>query len=198
MKRHLFTILSLLSMLVMPIEVAAAPMASGTATLVSVEYVPGKGPVFIFTVSGKFSRSNLKGSLHVEGGANYGLYCTQVDEVTIKCNTSQKVSGVNVSFSWGGFTFWTYVPEAPVPQNCYSIWDWWDFTNNEWTDFGPYCQDTPANEWDFIAYDVPHPEGSFESWVIFFEEDVSEYCPSPVPYDGPAYYFPLCPEIFGD
>jgi len=68
MKRHLFTILILLSMLVMPIEVAAAPMASGTATLVSVEYVPGKGPVFIFTVSGKFSRSNLKGSLHVEGG----------------------------------------------------------------------------------------------------------------------------------
>jgi hypothetical protein len=99
MKRHLFTILVLLSMLVMPIGVAAAPMAAGTATLVSVEYVPGKGPVFTFTVSGKFSRSNLKGTLYVEGGADYGLHCTQVDEVTIKCNTSQKVSGVNVSFS---------------------------------------------------------------------------------------------------
>jgi hypothetical protein len=198
MRRHLFTILVLLSMLMMLVGVAAAPMASGTATLVSVEYVPSKGPVFTFTVSGKFSRSKLKGTLHVEGGANYGLYCTQVDNVTVKCNTSQKVSGVNVALSWGGFKFWTYVPEAPAPKYCYSVWDWWEFTNYEWTDFGPYCQDTPANEADIILYNVPDPGGSFESFAEFYQEDVSDYCPSTVPYHGPAYYYPGCPEDIGD
>jgi len=195
MKRSLFTILILLSMFIMPVSVAAAPMSSKSAILMSVEYVPQKGPVFTFTVSGKFSRSNLKGTLHVNGGANYGLFCTQVDETTVKCNTSQKVSGVNVSLSWGGYTFWTYVPEAPAPQYCYHVWDWWEFTENQWTDFGPHCQGAPANEGDIITYTVPGPDGNFDSWAQFYEEDVSDYCPSPVPYDGPAYYFPICPDL---
>ena len=64
---------------------AAVPQGAGTATLVSVQYVPGKGPVFTFSVSGKFSKANLKGSLHVKGGADYDLYCTQVDKSTVKC-----------------------------------------------------------------------------------------------------------------
>lgn len=197
MKRSLFTILILLSMLSLLVSVAASPMSSGSPTLTSVEYVFQKGPVFTFTVSGKFSKSKLKGTLHVNGGANYGLFCAQVDETTVKCNTSQKVSGVNVALSWGGFTFWTYVPEAPTPNYCYHVWDWWEFTNNQWTDFGPYCQHTPANEGDIITYTVPAPGGSVDSWAEFYEEDVTNYCPSPVPYDGPAYYFPVCPDLSG-
>jgi hypothetical protein len=71
--------------------VAAAPLAAGTATLVGVEYVPGKGPVFTFSVSGKLSKADLKGSLQVEGGANYDLHYTKVDDSTVTCTASKKV-----------------------------------------------------------------------------------------------------------
>ena len=105
MKRSLFTILLLLSMLSMLVSIAAAPMSSGSATLISVEYVFQKGPVFTFTVSGKFSKSKLKGTLHVNGGTNYGLFCAQVDETTVKCNTSQKSSALPGVRSAPGRTF---------------------------------------------------------------------------------------------
>ena len=198
MKKVLFTSLFLLSMLVSLVGTAnAAPMASKAATLVSVDY-GYKGPILTFQVTGKFSRAELKGTLHMQGGADYRLYCTQVDKTTVTCTTSKKVAGVNVSLSWGGFTFWTYIPNAPAPQYCYGVWDWWEFTDNQWTDFGPHCQKTPAIEGDIITYTVPDPSGNYESWVEFYGEDVSDYCPSPVPYHGPAYYFPGCPEFSGD
>jgi hypothetical protein len=193
MKKYLITILTLLIMLVG--QSAGTAAAAGTVTLVGVSQT-GHGAAFTFRVSGKFSKAKLKGSVHVENGGDYALHCTQVDEDTIKCKTSQKVSGANVSVTFGGSTFWTYVPASPdpTPEYCYDVWDWWDFTNNEWTDFGPHCQDAPANEGDIIFYTVPDPNGSFESFAEFYEEDVSDYCPSPVPYYGPAYYFPGCPE----
>ena len=193
MKKYLLTVLVVFSMLVMLVgTAAAAPLAAGTATLVGVEYVPGKGPVFTFSVSGKFSKADLKGSLQVEGGASFNLHCTKVDDSTVKCTASKKVAGENVVLSWGGGTFWAHVPGAP--EFCYSIWDWWDFTGNEWTDFGPNCQPMRANAGDTITYTVPDPSGSFESDPVeFFDEDVSGNCDPPVPYNGPAYYFPGCP-----
>ena len=191
MNKALFTGLFLLILLVsLAGTAAAAPLSSKTAALVSAEY-GNKGPIFTFTVTGKFSKAELKGSVHIQGGGGYGLFCTQVDETTVVCTTSKDVAGVNVSLSWGGFKFWVYVPNGR--PYCYRIWDWWDFTNDQWTDFGPYCQDTPAAEGDMISYTVPDPNGSYESWAVFYREDVSDYCPSPVPYDGPAYYFPSCP-----
>ena len=192
MKKYVITILVVLSMSLMLVgTAAAAPKAAGTATLVSVQYVPGKGPVFTFSVSGKFSRADLKGSLHVEGGADYNLHCTQVDESTVKCSASGKISGVNVSLTWGGSKYWVFVPEAPAPF-CYSIWDWWEFTDYEWTDFGPHCQETPAHQGDIITYTVPDPDGSFEFPSLFLEENIFEgYCDA---WAGPAYYYPGCPE----
>lgn len=200
MKQHFPIALVILSLLVALVGIAAAPPSSGVIRLVSVQYVPNKGPVFTFEVSGKFPRSALKGIVYVQGGGNYPLYCTQVDENTVKCSTSQKVSDINVSLTWGGSTFWTYVPEAPTPPTppsgptryCYSIWDWWDFTDNQWTDFGPHCQDVPAKAGDTTTYTVPSPLGSFESDPVdFYEEDVSK-CEPPA-YNGPAYYYPGCP-----
>ena len=212
MKERYSIALVVLSLLVALVGVAAAPMAAGTASLIGVEYVPQKGPVFTFQVSGSFPRAALTGTLQVAGGGTYGLHCTQIDDTTVKCNTSQKVSAVNVSLSWGGSTFWTYVPAVPEPdvveaeaveeeegnsEYCYSIWDWWEFTNLEWTDFGPYCQEEPAAAGDTITYMVPDPGGSFESAPVeFFDEDVTDFCYFPVPYYGPAYYFPGCPEDF--
>jgi len=191
MKKYLIAILVVLTMFVAQVGiVAAAPMAEGTVTLAGVQYVAGKGPVFTFNVNGKFSKADLKGSLHVENGADYTLHCTQVDEDTVTCNVSQKVSGVNAVVTWGGSTFWVYVPEAPTvstpaqTEYCYSIWDYWEFTDGEWADFGPHCQDAPANEGDEITYTVPDPGGSFEAWVEFFSTP-----PGCAPSNGSAYYY---------
>lgn len=187
MKKYLITILVLLSMLVVQVGiVAAAPLAAGTATLVSVQYVPGKGPVFTFNVTGEFSKSELKGTLHVEGGADYALHCTQVDDTTVKCSTSAKVSGVNVSFTWGGSTFWTNVPEAPV--FCYGIYDWNYPVEDAWQLYGTHCQDTRADYGDFFFWDNPD-YGS--SPYVFLPESL--VCPFYQPGDG--YYFPGCPSL---
>jgi hypothetical protein len=186
-KKYLITILVLLSMLVVQVGVvAAAPLAAGTATLVSVQYVPGKGPVFTFNVTGEFSRSELKGTLHVEGGAHYALHCTQVDDTTVKCSTSAQVSGVNVSFTWGGSTFWTNVPEAPV--FCYGIYDWNYPVEDAWQLYGTHCQDTRADYGDFFFWDNPD-YGS--SPYVFLPESL--VCPFYQPGDG--YYFPGCPGL---
>jgi hypothetical protein len=197
MKKYLITVLTLL--IVLAVQSAGIVAAAGSLTLVGVSQTE-KGPVFTFRVSGKFSKSELKGSVHVENGGDYKLHCTQVDDDTIKCNASEKVSGVNVSVSFGGSTFWTYVPEAPAStsspssssssQYCYSIWDYWEFTDGEWADFGPHCQDTPAEHGDEILYTVPDPGGSFEAPVWFIEEDMPEYCD--IPNYGPAYYYTPC------
>lgn len=185
MKKYLITILALLAMLVIQVgTVAAAPVRAGTASLVLVQYVPGKGPVFTFSVTGKFSKSELKGSLQVEGGSNYGLYCTQVDSSTVKCNSSAKVSGVNAVLTWGGASFWANVPEAPV--FCYKIYDWNFPDVTAWQLYGTNCQETPANYGDLITWDNP---AWGESPYLFlpgssscFAQDVS----------GDAYYYPFC------
>lgn len=185
MKKYFITILVVLSMSLMLVgTAAAAPQAAGTATLVSVQYVPGKGPVFTFHVTGKFSKSELKGTLHVEGGADYDLYCTQVDESTVKCSASAKVSGVNVAFSWGGSTFWANVPEAPV--FCYGIYDWNFPDSTAWQQYGTHCQETKAEYGDMISWDNPDWG---ESPYIFLPG--SPVCP--FSQSGDAYYYPGCP-----
>ena len=73
--------------------VSAAPLASGTATLVGVDYIPGKSPVFTFSVNGHFSNSELNGSLHVEGGRDFALHCLQIDANTVKCTAPKKAAG---------------------------------------------------------------------------------------------------------
>ncbi len=193
MKKYPVTILVLLSMLVIHVGVvSAAPAASGTITLVGVEYVPGKGPVFTFNVSGNFSKGKLKGTLHVEGGADYDLHCTQVDEDTVKCNASQKVAGANVSVTWGGSTFWAYVPEAPPASTeyCYSVYDW-NFPGPyvEWVNFGTYCQDTPATYGDVITWYNPGWNDTFD--YEFLPESPNPQCS--FHHSGDAYYYPLCP-----
>jgi len=190
MKKLLFTALFLLAMLASLVGTAgAAPMASKSATLVGVMYTD-KGPVFTFDVSGKFSRSDLKGSLSVQGGGNYGLYCTDVDEDTVTCNTSKKVSGVNVSLSWGGFSFWTYVPEGSS-DHCYDVYDWnFDQPYTEWVKFGEYCQDSPAAYGDIIFWDNPGWGATFPYEFLPESPDI-DWCP--FRHGGNAYYYPACP-----
>ena len=182
MKKHLFTILLLFSMLSMQVGIAAAaPLASGTATLISAEN-GDKGPVFTFSVSGKFSRASLNGSAQVLGGAEYDLYCKQVDDDTVTCTTSKKVSGVNVALSWGGFIFWTYVPEAPT-HYCYNVYDYnLDFT---WQSYGTFCQDTPALYGSQIPWYNPDYDDEYDA--VFMPAG-----PSCSGIDEDAYYYPWC------
>jgi len=57
-----------------------------------------------------------------------------------------------------------------------------------WKDFGPYCQEQPAVLFDMI--NIP-PLGRLP--LYFYDVDVSSECGGTVPYNGPAYYFPSCP-----
>lgn len=188
MKKYLFTVLAVMSMLVMRVGSAAA--ASASITLINVEH-SYKGPVFTFRVSGKFSKAELKGSLHVENGADYTLYCTQVDETTVKCTTSDKVSGVNVVVTWGGSTYWASVPEAP-PQYCYSIYDWSPppppFVG--WVNYGAHCQHSPATYGDIFTWYNPGWEDTYD-YIFLPESPTAEWCSFYQAGDG--YYFPVCP-----
>ena len=180
---HLVQLVVLSMSLMLVGTAAAAPQGAGTATLVSVQYVPGKGPVFTFSMSGKFSKANLKGLLHVEVGADYDLYCTQVDKSTVKCSASAQISGVNVSFSWGGATFWAHVPEAPV--FCYGIYEW-TATRDAWMLYGSNCQETRAAYGDSFEWDNPQ-------WGPSTYEFLPESPTCPFYQPGDAYYYADCP-----
>lgn len=187
MKKYLFIILVVMALLGMQVGTAAA--ASASITLISVEH-GYQGPVFTFRVNGEFSKAELKGFLHVENGADYALYCKQVDETTVKCTTSDKVSGVDVVVTWGGSTFWASVPEAP-PVYCYDLYDWnpppAPFT---WMNYGPYCQNSPATYGDILFWYNPAWEDTYP-YIFLPESPTAEWCASN--RSGDAYYFIFCP-----
>jgi len=182
MKKNLLVVFVVLSMLMaFAGTAAAAPASAGTATLVSVVYVPGKGPVFTFEVSGEFSKADLKGSVHVEGGEDFDLHCSQVDATTVVCTTSKKAAGGNVAVTFGGSTFWTSVPEAPS-QYCYNVYDY--DLDDVWQSYGTHCQDTPAQYGDEIPWYNPDWDDYYDA--VFMSEHV---CAGIV---EDAYYYPFC------
>src|SRR5574341_2181620 len=149
MKKQLFTILLVVTMLAMFTGTVAA---AGSATLVSVIYVPGKGPVYTFEVSGKYSKAEREGILQVNGGGSFDLHCSQIDSTTVKCVSSKKAAGQNVTLSWGGSRFSASVPVAPGAF-CYGIWDWeYSLTPTTWVNYGTYCQPRAAHYGDAIDW----------------------------------------------
>lgn len=182
MKKHLIIVMLVLSMLATFVgTVSAAPLAAGTATLVSATYQPGFGPVFYFSVKSEFSRGELNGKLHVQGGADYNLYCNQVDAGSVRCISSDKVQGVNVVLAWGGFKFWTYVPAAL--DFCYHVYDY--DMSLAWQNYGTHCQEKPAQYGDALPWHNP-------DW----DDNIDHYFLPELPCAGiyeDAYYFPGCP-----
>ena len=196
MKKALVSIIVVLAMLAMFVgTVAAAPLAAGTATLVSVEYAGGT-PVFIFSVSGEFSNAELKGSVHIEGGEDLDLYCTQIDSSTVRCTTSRVAAGKNVVVFWNGQTFWASVPAAKVApaSYCYNVYDWNPppppFTS--WVNAGSYCQETPAQYGDMINWYNPDWGAPYDYEFMPQSPDNDPACATS-PIIGDAYYFPVCP-----
>ncbi len=150
----------LFSLVIFLTSLAAAPLAGSAISLVDVRNDAGGGVIFIFNVSGEFSKSELKGFVEVQGAdANYDLHCTQKDATTVHCTTSRKTGGQNVVVTFGGATFWAYVPEAG-PQYCYNVWDWPLFAfGNEGEVLGAgssyeiqttHCQNSPAHYGDVV------------------------------------------------
>lgn len=190
MKKSLFTIFVVLAMLAMFVgTVSAAPLAAGTATLVSVVYVAGKGPVFTFEVSGEFSNAELNGALQVVGGASYNLYCTQIDKTTVKCTVSKKAAGKDVTLTWGGFKFSAFVPIAP--EFCYNVYDWSLDGSNTWVNYGSNCQERPANYGDVIEW-YNQDWGETFPYEFLPESPDALTCLFPPVYED-AYYYPSCP-----
>jgi hypothetical protein len=158
MKKMQFVLVAL-ALLAMLTSIAAAPLASSAISLVDVRNDPGGGVIFIFNVNGQFSKSELKGFVQVQGAdAGYDLYCTQKDDTTVHCTTSRKTGGEKVIVTFGGTTFFAFVPEGVVEvvpsQFCYNVYEWLPAitrTNNYTLQaFTTHCQDTRANYGDKI------------------------------------------------
>lgn len=188
MRRFLFTAILLIALLAFS---AGTVFAGSAMTLLEVRN-DSAGPTFVFSVIGDFSRAELdNGFVHVENEEDLPLYCAQTSPTIVVCHTSKKAGGKNVVVGFGNARFWVRVPEARQFQFCYSAWDWYDFTGFQWTDFGPLCNEEPRFL-DVATYDIPE-QGIYGAQVWFYDYDVSGNCSPPVPYDGPAYYHPLCP-----
>ncbi len=184
----------LFSLLVFLTSLAAAPLAGSAISLVEVRNDAGGGVIFIFNVSGEFSRSELKGFVEVQGAdANYDLHCTQKDATTVHCTTSRKTGGQNVVVTFGGATFWTYVPDSrPLPSSCqfeYFVYDWNEFelsTSTAWESFHTFCTDTPAQDGDVISSNLW--DGIFAYDYEYFSTGVDNaYCGWANP--GAGYYY---------
>lgn len=189
MKKIQFRFMVLLSVLAVLVSIAAVPMAGSAISLIEVRNDPLGGVIFVFSVNGKLSKSELKGFVQVQGGdANYSLGCNQVDESTVQCTTSKKAGGNNVVVTFGGSTFWTYVPEAATPY-CYNVYDYppGPFSPDIYA-FTTQCQRVPASYGDMLI-DFYNPD-----WGGYFDY---EFLPeSPVCYNDileDAYYYPYCP-----
>ena len=178
MKKYLVTILIVLSMLAMFAGTASAAanieFLGGTWT--------GHGVNFKFNVSEKLPGVWITATVSWDGGSAK-MTCNQEGDI-VTCAGPKSAADKNITVTFQGISYSTYVNSHSY---CYNVWDWWDFTNNEWTNFGPYCQESPANEGDIITYTVPDPAGSFESWAEFYTE-VPDCAPP-----APGYYYPSCP-----
>ncbi len=187
MKKQLSVIALVLAMLAMFTgTAAAAPLASGSVTLVSVIFVAGKGPVFTFQVSGHYSKQDLKGAaVHVVGGEDFSLYCVQVDSDTVTCTVSKAAADHDIVVTWGGATFTAHTPADPH-LNCYGIWDW-TINEDAWMYYGRHCQRDAATFGNVIVWNNPvwgpSPYVFAPGSPSCFTNDVS----------GDGYYYPGCP-----
>lgn len=192
MKKILFTGLVLLSLLAM--STGAALAAGASVSLVEVRNDSGGGVIFVFKVSGEFSKSELNnGYVQVQGGDNYGLYCNQVDESTVQCSTSKKTGDQNVAVNFGGSTFWIFVPPARSSgvqsQYCYGVYDVYYYSDEEpglyWKMFDTYCQNEPASYGDSLENYYNPDFDEYYSYVFLPE---SPSCADKV---EDAYYLPI-------
>lgn len=188
MKRFIATIMILVALLALTPGVA---FAGSALELVEVRNDDG-GPTFVFHVTGEFSRSDLEnGFVRVEGGDTYPLYCQQVDETTVLCHTTLKVSGMNVVIGFGGSVFWHKVPDHRSSSEsvyCYNVYDEpIEGQPDAWIFQGQNCQESQASQGDSIYFYSPYWDSSY---TYYFEESGLEwYFGDPSTNPGTGYYY---------
>lgn len=190
MKKKLLGALLVLAMLAaFTGTVSAAPLAGSAVELLSAR-AGMNGTVFQFRVSGEFSRAELQGRAVVQGGESYSLDCRQIDDETVRCTTSLKVQG-NVTVTFGGSTFWTFI--KPFTKYCYNIVDW-NFADplpsDHWVVAGNHCQSYPAQEGQMISFFNPDWSGTYD---YFFLLNSPDPCGRTFPPSGEdAFYYTGC------
>ena len=181
MKKYLVIILVVVSMMAMIVgTVEAAPMTAGTTFLGAV-FTAG-GATFTFSVDEKLPMSKLKATVLWDGGS-VRIRCSQrQDGNTVTCSAPRSVVDKNITISFQGMTFATYVKSRLF---CYSVWDFYPDNpySGTWSDYGPYCQDEPAQYDDVIKFYNPDYGSSY--WYYFWWE---EDCYG-TGITGNAYYF---------
>lgn len=193
MKKLLFTLVSLLSLLVMTTgAVFAAPLKDGVLSLLEVRNDKAGGVILVFNVSGEFSKSELKNGIVFFGDEKYELNCN-LEGTVLTCTTSRATAGQYVTVNLAGFIFWTFVPEAAgIPASigpteyCYGVYDLYydEGTGDYWKQFDTYCQEAPANYGDILD-DFYNPDyGDYYDYEFL---PSSPGCFDPVSED--AYYY---------
>jgi hypothetical protein len=149
MKKYLFTVLVVISLLTMFTgTVGAAPQMS--VSFIEAFWT-GYGVNFKFKVSENLGDGWLVATVSWDGG-KVDMTCVQEEDI-VTCTGPKTVADKNIVVSFQGMTFATYVKSHPF---CYSIYDWnfpSPYTN--WTNYGGYCQEVPANYGDSIIWNNP-------------------------------------------
>jgi hypothetical protein len=176
MNKFFLTSLLVISMLALPTGTA---FADGQALTLDRVYNTGRSIVFVFSVNGEFSKSELYGGSIITGDGTYGMSCNQVDADTVQCTAdSRAIAGQDVFILFGNARFYTSVKYVEYTQKhaggyCYTIYDWdagipWTY----WEAYGTYCQDFPAKAGDQFVWDNPVYG---PSTYTFYPDGVDDY-----------------------
>mgnify|MGYP006921593584 CR=1 FL=1 len=114
MNRKLLLFLILISIVSMLAGTAAAPFESRSFHLVEVRFIDGKGVVFLFDTTGKFTKSDLDTAFAFAGGNSLDAHCVfNQDHDQIRCTVKlvNPYAGQSILVGLMGQGFWAIVPE---------------------------------------------------------------------------------------
>lgn len=150
MKKKALLILALVSVIVLVLGTAAAPMDGKRVNLVETRFISGKGVVFIFDVQG-LTKADLKNTFSSAGSVD----CKFKDDGRVACTVqyANQYAGQQIAISLAGYGFYANVPEA---FTCYGWSNTWLGPDGQaYTIFGPYNSYWSRNDetaWAESAY----------------------------------------------
>ena len=191
MKKALLFTLAILTVLSMAFTLPASPAAAKgsekSITLLSAQYIPGKGVTFKFTVQGDFADFD---GLVMVNGQEFALNCALNDDGDLACTANQGLSslvGEMASVTVNGYT--ASIKIRGASNLCYPVFDVaWDAVNNHWLpgtweQAMTYCQDNSPSVGDSVNL-FNHDE----YYDYFYSLDGQDILANP-PDMGPGYYW---------
>jgi hypothetical protein len=197
-KKLWFTSVAVIILLAIAVTPVAAQDKPRNITFLQVRNFYGKGLVFRFSYTGKFKNYELQNAFVYWNGHEYTLDCNFGNEIVISCVAQAGLRnqvGQRVTGTIAGFEFTTIIPipRGLTTQYCYSVWDYWDFTDWQWADMTTYwneplCQDNPANVGDLLYYEMVYGVYIYGDLTVF-STDGTDVC---APNNGAGYYYNNC------